>query len=104
MVIRERIEGDVFVELAYENEQLSITLISESKGGSTKFLISEEGTDKIKAMLFCLDTTLQQAKVRQAKKSLNRSLWNEARKLAGVQTSKVSEIYQRLKEKHKDLE
>ena len=104
MRIREHIEGDIFVEFAYKNERLSITLESESKGGCTTFLISEEGTDKLKAMLFCLDTTFQKAKERQAKKSLNRSLWDEARKLAGVHPSKVAEIYQRLKDNYKEFE
>ena len=104
MRIKEHIEDDVYVEFAYEKERLSITLISESKGGSTTFLISEEGTDKLKAMLFLLDESLQQAKERQTKKSLNRSLWDEAKRKAGPRSWKAKEIYEQLKAEKAEIE
>lgn len=103
MKVRERLEGDVYVELAYMNEQLSITLMSESKGGSTTFLISEEGTDRLKAMLFVLDESLQKAKERQAKKSLNRSLWDEAKRRSGACSFKAKEIYEQLKKERAEI-
>lgn len=102
MKVRELVEDDVFVELSYEDERLSITLESESRG-ATAFMLSEEATDTLKAILFSLDTTLQKAKQAQAKKSLNRSLWDEARKLAGVHPFRTKEIYQRLKAEHEEL-
>ena len=104
MIVKEHIEGDIFVEFSYEKEQLSITLMSESKGGSTTFQISEEGTDKLKAMLFLLDESLQQAKERQAKKSLNRSLWDEAKRKAGPCSWKIKEIYEQLKAEKAEIE
>lgn len=103
MKIRERIEGDVYVELSYQDERLSITLISE-KSGSTTFQISEEGTDKLKAMLFLLDESLQKAKERQAKKSLNRSLWDEAKRRSGACSWKAKEIYEQLKAEKSEID
>lgn len=104
MKVKEHIEGDIFVEFTYENERLSITLMSESRGGSTTFQISEEGTDKLKAMLFLLDKSLQQAKERQAKKSHNRSLWDEAKRKAGPCSWKTKEIYEQLKAQKAEIE
>ena len=103
MKIRERIEGDVYVELSYQDERLSITLMSE-KSGSTTFQISEESTDKLKAMLLLLDESLQKAKERQAKKSLNRSLWDEARKRSGACSWKAKEIYLQLKAEKAEID
>ena len=104
MKIKECVKDDVYVEFAYINERLSITLASESKGGSTTFLISEESTDRLKAMLFMLDETLQHAKERQVKKSLNRSLWDEAKKKAGPCSWKAKVIYEQLKAERVELE
>ena len=97
MIIKQHIKDDIFVVLAYEQKRLSITLKSESKGGSTTFVISEENTDKLKAMLFLLDTDLQKAKERQFRKSLNRGLWDEARRRSGACSWKAKEIYEQLK-------
>lgn len=102
MKVKERIEGGVSVEFSYENERLSISLISE-KSGCTTFCISEECTDRLKAMLFMLDESLQKAKERQAKKSLNRSLWDEAKKKSGSCSWKAKEIYAKLKADQKEI-
>ena len=102
MTVRERIEG-IIVEFAYENDRLSITLQSQ-KSGSTTLLISEEGTDRLKAMLFLLDESLQKAKERQAKKSLKRSLWDEAKRKSGACAWKAREIYEQLKAEKAEIE
>ena len=103
MKVTELVDGGVSVEFVYESERLSITLMSE-KSGSTTFQISEEGTDKLKAMLFLLDESLQKAKERQAKKSLNRSLWDEARKRSGACSWKTKEIYEQLKAEKAEID
>lgn len=100
--VRQNIEGDVFVEFTYTAEKLAVTLISESKG-STTFQLTEETTDLLKAMLFCLDISLQKAREQQSRKSLNRSLWDEAVRQAGVHRWKAQEIYNRLKAEQKEI-
>ena len=102
MTVRERIDG-VIVEFAYKNDRLSITLQSQ-KSGSTTLLISEDGTDRLKAMHFLVDESLQKAKERQAKKSLNRSLWDEARRRSGACSWKAKEIYEQLKAEKAEIE
>ena len=97
MIIKQHIKDDIFVALAYKQERLVISLMSESKGGSTTFVISEENTDKLKAMLFLLDTDLQKAKERQFRRSFNRGLWDEARRRSGACSWKTKEIYEQLK-------
>ena len=103
MIVTERIESGVIVELSYENEQLTIALKSERSGSAT-FQISEEGTDKLKAMLFLLDESLQKAKERQAKKSYNRSLWDEAKRKAGSCSWKAKDIYEQLKAEQTEID
>jgi hypothetical protein len=101
--MKEILNGGVTVEFAYENERLSITLSSEKSGCAT-FCLSEQGTDRLKALLFVLDESLQKAKERQAKKSLNRSLWDEAKKKSGACSWKAKEIYAKLKAERKEME
>lgn len=93
-----RIENsDVVVAFTYSEDQLTIALSSESRGGTTAFTLSELATDELKAMLFMLDESLQKAKERQARKSQNRNLWDEAKKRAGPCSWKTKELYEQLK-------
>ena len=103
MKVSEQIDSGVFIEFTYENERLSVTVMSE-KSGSTTFSVSEECTDRLKAMLFVLDEDLQQAKERQSKKSLNRSRWDEAKRKNQACSWKAQEIYMRLKAERKEIE
>ena len=96
--------SDVVAGFSYNEGKLTITLSSESRGGTTSFTLDEYTTDKIKAMLFMLDETLQQAKERQAKKSRNRSLWDEAKKRAGPCSWKTKEFYEQLKAEKTSIE